>query len=214
MTAMPRNAAASSVHDARNPTMTHFRSSTLVIGAAVLAACTSGSTMQMRSDTGDVAGGRAAASAPALTDANIAAIVVAANTIDIKNAELALEKSKNEAIRTFAQTMVTDHSGVNKAAVDLVTKLKVTPVPNETSAGLTKSADDTRAALAKKSGADFDRAYIANEVAYHTTVLGAVDSALIPGASNADLKALLVSVRPAFVAHLEHAKQLSASLGN
>ncbi len=68
--------------------------------------------------------------------------------------------------------------------------------------------------LAKKSGADFDRAYIANEVAYHTTVLGAVDSALIPGASNAELKALLVSVRPAFVAHLEHAKRLSASLGN
>ncbi len=196
--------------------MMHSRRTALLVGAAVLAACAPASSMQMRSDAGGPTPGSTSAtsSAPALTDANIAAIVVAANTIDIKNAELALDKSKNEAIRQFAQTMVTDHTGVNKAAVDLVTKLQVTPAPNETSAGLTRSADETRAMLAKKSGADFDRAYIANEVAYHTTVLGAVDSALIPGASNAELKALLVSVRPAFVAHLEHAKRLSASLGN
>lgn len=196
--------------------MMQSRLAALLIGSAVLAACTPARSMQMRADAGDAmtASAPASAPAPALTDANIAAIVVAANTIDIKNAELALATSKNDAIRQFAQTMVTDHTGVNKAAVDLVTKLKVTPAPNETSTGLTKSAEETRAMLATKRGADFDRAYIANEVAYHTTVLGAVDAALIPGASNAELKALLVSVRPAFVAHLEHAKQLSSSLGN
>ena len=44
-------------------------------------------------------------------------------------------------------------------------------------------------------------------------MLDAVDKVLIPGASNAELKALLVKVRPAFVAHLEHAKKVQASLG-
>lgn len=192
--------------------MSSIRLFAAVVVAVAVAACTSAGSMRMQS-TPD---GRAAASAPesALTDANIAAIVVAANTIDIKNGELALQKSRNAEIRKFAQQMVTDHNGVNKAAVELVTKLAVTPVPNETSVGLTRSADETRAMLAGKSGADFDRAYIANEVAYHKAVLGAVDDALIPAASNAELKALLVSVRPAFVAHLEHAEMVSKAVGN
>ena len=43
-------------------------------------------------------------------------------------------------------------------------------------------------------------------------MLDAVDKTLIPSAQNAELKALLVKVRPAFVAHLEHAKMLQASL--
>ena len=43
-------------------------------------------------------------------------------------------------------------------------------------------------------------------------MLDAVDKTLIPNASNAELKALLVKVRPAFVTHLEHAKHLQASL--
>jgi putative membrane protein len=44
-------------------------------------------------------------------------------------------------------------------------------------------------------------------------VLNAVDKTLIPNAQNAELKALLVKVRPAFVAHLEHAKKVQAELG-
>ena len=61
-------------------------------------------------------------------------------------------------------------------------------------------------------GAAFDKAYIAQEVTYHEAVLAAVDKTLIPSAQNAELKALLVKVRPAFVAHLEHAKQVQATV--
>jgi putative membrane protein len=49
------------------------------------------------------------------------------------------------------------------------------------------------------------------KVAYHQQVLDAVDEVLIPNAANAELKALLVKVRPAVVAHLEHAKHLQKS---
>ena len=117
------------------------------------------------------------------------------------------------AVKDFAQLMVTDHTGVNQAATDLVTRLHVTPEPNPTSASLKAGGDQNLASLKKLNGAEFDRKYVEHEVAYHQAVLDAVDQTLIPSAQNAELKALLVKVRPAFVAHLEHAKQLQASLG-
>ncbi|MGZ5232685.1 MAG: DUF4142 domain-containing protein, partial [Burkholderiales bacterium] len=61
-------------------------------------------------------------------------------------------------------------------------------------------------------GAEFDKAYVDNEVTYHQSVLDALDKTLIPSAKNEELKSLLVKVRPAFVAHLDHAKHIQASL--
>jgi putative membrane protein len=146
-------------------------------------------------------------------DAQIAAIVVTANQVDIDAGELAKSRSKNTQVKEFAQRMITDHSGVNKSAVELVTKLKVKPEENDTSKSLKAGGANTIKKLKALSGKDFDKAYVDNEVAYHQTVLDALDNTLIPNASNAELKALLVKVRPAFVAHLEHAKHIQASLG-
>lgn len=152
------------------------------------------------------------ANVSSFTDSEIAAIVVTANAADVENGELALTRTTNPAVRAFAQTMVTDHTAVNQQAADLVAKLGVTPAPSEASRDLAAATTAQRSALAVTPAADFDRAYVANEVAYHQSVLETLDQALIPAAENAELKALLVAVRPAFVAHLEHAKQLQASL--
>jgi len=146
-------------------------------------------------------------------DAQIAHIVVTANQVDIDAGKLAASKTSNADVKTFAQQMVTDHTGVNKQATELVTRLKVTPEDNATSQSLKSGGDANLATLKGLSGAAFDKAYVDHEVAYHQAVLDAVDKVLIPSASNADLKALLVKVRPAFVAHLEHAKHVQASLG-
>ena len=150
--------------------------------------------------------------APGPTDPQIAAIVVTANQVDIDAGTLAKSKSHSKEVREFAQRMITDHSGVNKSAGELVQKLHVTPESNPTSQSLQKGGDDNLAALKKLGGTAFDRAYIDHEVAYHQAVLNAVDTTLIPSAQNAELKALLIKVRPAFVAHLEHAKLLQSSL--
>ncbi|HEX6703856.1 MAG TPA: DUF4142 domain-containing protein [Albitalea sp.] len=147
------------------------------------------------------------------SDAQIAAIVVTANQVDIEAGQLAAGKSTSPEVKAFAQLMVTDHSGVNKAAGELVARLKVTPEPSDTSAGLKKGGDGNLARLKTLSGAAFDRAYVDNEVSYHQAVIDALDKTLIPSATNEELKALLVKVRPAFVAHLEHAKQLQGTLG-
>src|SRR5690349_3705255 len=126
-------------------------------------------------------------------DAQIAHVAYTAGQIDIKAAELALRKSQNKDVRAFAEDMVRDHKAVNDQALALVKKLNVTPQDNDTSKTLQKQADDKAAAMEKLSGAAFDKAYAENEVAYHRTVNGALETTLIPSASNAELKDLLTT---------------------
>ena len=152
------------------------------------------------------------ASAQAPTDAQIAHIVVTANQVDIDAGTLAASMGSSADVKKFGQQMVTDHTGVNKQATELVTKLKVTPEDNPTSQSLKAGGEKNIAKLKTLKGAAFDKAYIDNEVTYHEAVIVVIDKTLIPGAQNAELKALLVKVRPAFVAHLEHAKQIQSSL--
>jgi putative membrane protein len=146
------------------------------------------------------------------TDPQIAHIAYTAGVIDVKAAEQALMISKNDAVREFATGMVTDHKAVNDLAIALVTKLGVTPEDNNTSKGLTVQAEAKLAELAKLSGADFDKAYVANEVAYHKAVNGAVADLLIPSASNAELKGLLETGLKIFQGHEMHAEQVAGSL--
>jgi putative membrane protein len=147
------------------------------------------------------------------TDPQIAAIVVAANQVDIDAGKLAEHRAHSRAVRAFAKRMVTDHTDVNRSAVALVRKLHVTPESNPTSESLTQGGKRNLARLRTLHGAAFDKAYIDHEVAYHQSVIDAVDKMLIPSAQNSELKALLVKVRPLFVDHLEHAKRIQASLG-
>ena len=153
-----------------------------------------------------------AALAQGINDAQIAKIVVTANQVDVDAGKLAASKATNPEVKKFAQTMVTDHTGVNKQAVDLATKLGVKPEDNDTAKSLASGGQANLANLKTLKGKEFDKAYVDHEVAYHQAVLDAVDKTLIPGAKNEELKALLVKVRPAFVAHLEHAKHVQSTL--
>jgi putative membrane protein len=149
---------------------------------------------------------------PSLTDANIAAIVVGANNIDISAGKIALARSSNPKVKKFAQTMITDHTAVLNAAVKLVTRLGVTPVSNDLVAILSKQSQEHEAKLNTLSGAAFDKAYINHEVAYHEAVIGVIENQLIPGAHNQELKDTLISVLPAFKAHLKHCQMIESTL--
>ena len=146
------------------------------------------------------------------TDPQIAHIAYTAGQLDITAAKQALSKSKNKEVVAFAQDMVRDHEAVNKQALDLVKKLNVTPADNDTSRALSKQAADKQAELAKLSGAAYEKAYVANEVAYHKTVNGALETLLIPSANNAELKSLLQTGLKIFQGHQQHAEHLAASL--
>ena len=167
---------------------------------------------QIEPANAEVAESTAADTRDTLTDAEIAAVVVAANSIDVSYGEIARDRATDERVKQFAETMITDHTAVNESAVELVGRLGVTPEENEVSRSLEATADDTRALLRSKTGGEFDLAYIRNEVEYHRAVIDALDGLLIPSASNAELRETLVGVRPAFVAHLRHAESLQQAL--
>jgi putative membrane protein len=150
--------------------------------------------------------------AQGLNDAQIASIVVTANQVDIDAGKLAHETSTSADVKKFAQLMIDDHTAVNKSATELVTRLTVTPEENPISQSLKSEGEKNVAQLKALKGMAFDKAYIDHEVAYHQEVIDAIDKTLIPDANNAELKALLVKVRPAFVSHLQHAKELQSSL--
>jgi putative membrane protein len=156
----------------------------------------------------------AMAAAQAPNDAQIASIVVTANQVDIDAGKLASSMGSNAEIKKFGVLMVTDHEGVQRTAVSLAKKINVTPEDNPTSQSLKEGGEKNVANLKTLKGAAFDKAYIDHEVAYHQQVIDAMDKALIPNAQNAELKALLVKVRPAFVAHLDHAKKLQGALAH
>jgi putative membrane protein len=156
--------------------------------------------------------GTAFAQAAKPTDPQIAHIAYTAGVLDVTAAKQAIAKSKNKEVLAFAHDMERDHAAVNKQALDLVKKLKVTPEDNDTSRALTKQAGAKQAELAKLNGAEFDKAYVANEVAYHKTVDGALETTLIPSASNAELKSLLQTGLKIFQGHLQHAEQIAGAL--
>jgi len=89
----------------------------------------------------------------------------------------------------------------------------VKPEDNDTSRSLKKAGDENLANLRKLNGAAFDRAYINHEVVYHQQVVDAIDKTLLPNARNQDLKDLITKVRPAIVAHLQHAKEIQKKVG-
>jgi putative membrane protein len=144
------------------------------------------------------------------TDPQIAHIAYTADVIDINYAKLALKKTKNKEVRAFAENMLKDHTAVNNQALALVKKLGVTPQDNPTSEALSKGAKAELAKLSKLKGKAFNKAYIDNEVAYHRTVNGALETTLIPDAQNAELKSLLETGLKIFQGHLQHAEHVAA----
>ena len=143
-----------------------------------------------------------------LTDPEIASVAVTADQIDIDYAKIAKSKSKNADVLKFAATMAKDHQSVNDQAIALAKKLNVTPMDNPTTQSLLSGAATTKAMLNSKTGADFDKAYIDNEVAYHEAAIALVEGTLIPDATNPELKSLLQTALPIFKQHLEHAKMV------
>ena len=147
----------------------------------------------------------------ALDDPTIVAIFDAANTADIETGALAIERGHSKEVRDFGAMLVRDHKMVRQQGRDLAAKLGVTPTPPKDDQG----AKDHAAAMKNLrglTGANFDHAFLQHEVAFHKAVIDAVTSTLLPAIQNAELKALVVKVAPAFQAHMLAAGNLDAKL--
>jgi putative membrane protein len=89
----------------------------------------------------------------------------------------------------------------------LAKKLNVVPTPP---AG-DQSAQDQAAVirlLNGQRGPEFDRAFLEREVQFHKDVIAAIETTVLPGIQNEELRALVVKVAPTFQAHSAMAENL------
>lgn len=147
-----------------------------------------------------------------ISDANIAAMVLASNNTDISYARLVPSRAQREDVKKFADRMLTDHTGVNTLVTQLLAKLDLAPEDNVISLDMRDESANKRDLMRELSGFAFDSTYMENEVAYHQKFLASIDNQMLPAARNAELRALLSAVRPAVAAHLAHAEQVRADV--
>ena len=149
-----------------------------------------------------------------LNDRDVAAIFLAANNTDVSYAQVALapNRTSNADVIAFASRMLSDHGGLNKSALELFSSTGITPRENTISLDFRDESAAKRDTLRERTGPTFDSTYMANEVRYHTRLLVAIDSVLLPATRHPELRALLTRVRPAVAAHLEHASRVQAGL--
>lgn len=146
-----------------------------------------------------------------LDDATIVAIFDAANTADIETGQLAAERGESKAVREFGAMLARDHQMVRQQGRDLAAKLGVTPTPPAGDQSAKEHAA-TMARLRALKGAAFDHAFLQYEAKFHADVIAAVNSTLLPAIRNAEVKALVVKVAPAFEAHRQMAVELERKL--
>jgi putative membrane protein len=182
------------------------------IAAAVLTVVVSSSAAFAAGATAWTNEHHAAPSSGALDDPTIVAIFDAANTADVETGRLAAERGQSKEVRDFGAMLVRDHSMVRQLGRDLAAKLGVTPTPPSDDQGAKDHAAAMKS-LGALHGADFDHAFLRHEVAFHKAVIDAVNSTLLPAIQNAEVKALVVKVAPAFQAHMLAADNLDKKLG-
>jgi putative membrane protein len=147
-----------------------------------------------------------------LNDLEIAHVAYTADNIDIRYAHLAMAMSTNPEIHAFAQAMISDHTAVNEAALGLLDKLGAQAQDNFLSQTLNKNAEGIIEGFLKLRGADFDKAYAANELAYHKAVNDLVGNTFIPNIENAEVKALFEQGLEIFLRHEAHAEMMVKAL--
>lgn len=155
---------------------------------------------------------RAEARAPAnLTEAGVVAIFDLANTADIETGTLGEQRASNKEVKDYGTMLRQVHTEVRQKGRDLAAKLGVSPAMP---AGNTMAADHAAAVerLKKLKGAEFDRAFLRHEEAFHAAVLAAVKSTLLPAIQNRELKDFVTSLGPAFEAHRLMAEHLERKL--
>jgi len=147
-----------------------------------------------------------------MNDLEIAHAAYTADLIDIEYAKIALSKTKSAEVKTFAELMIRDHTAVNEGAGKLLKKLNVEAKDNDFSKSLRAGADKKEAELKALNGEAFDRAYAANELAYHQTVNKVVGEIWLPAVQNAELKTFLDQALTTFKAHEAHAGHMVTTL--
>jgi putative membrane protein len=147
-----------------------------------------------------------------ISEANVVAIILAANNTDLSYARMVPNRVKSPAVKTFAQRMMTDHTTFNARLTEIAEHLDIRPEDNATSLEYRDYSAQRRDMLRNLEGATFDAAYAQNEIQFHTDLLAIIDKVLGPNTRTPELREFLIQFKPAMSAHLGHAEQMKASV--
>lgn len=144
------------------------------------------------------------ASGQYLSEAQAAGFFEAVSNGEIEAARLALERSKNEDVRAYAQRMIDEHGGAKQKLDGFGVRRAVS---DERRRVLDKSkANVTR--LKRLHGAQFDRAYMASEIEDHQMALEKIDQRIVPNAKSDEFGNFARDQRPVIESHLDEARRI------
>jgi putative membrane protein len=172
---------------------------------------TSGGDVKV-ADSGAPAGA-APTTAGGVSDANILALLHEANQSEIKAAQMALGKSSNPQVKSFAHQMIRDHTKLDQGGDSLSKQIGITPAPPANDSLAMHAQQESATLGAAASGAGFDKQYMDAQVADHTTVLALLQQ-FETEAQNAQVKAAVSGAMPIVRGHLARARKLAATLGS
>lgn len=174
---------------------------------------TSGTTTGTTTAAPNTAGNASTMAMPK-SDAEIAAILDAANSAEIEAAKLAQTRGTNSEVKSFAQSMVDAHSKNDSQGDALISRLKIKPSETATSRNLKSQASLKMKELNSKTGADFDRAYLDSQVTMHQQVATDLQSRLIPAAKNPEFRTFLQDTLTHVQSHLSDAEKLKSAMAS
>ena len=148
---------------------------------------------------------------PAEAKTQAAAYVDAAGKSDMfemESSKIALQKSKDAGVRSYAQMMIKHHTKTTAATTAAAKKAGMTPLPPVADAGITASLGELNAA----APAHFDRVYIDQQLPAHQAALD-LHSSYASGGDQAPLRTSAKAAVPIVQSHIDMATKLQARMG-
>jgi putative membrane protein len=154
----------------------------------------------------------AAEASEPMSSGEILRVLRVINNGEIEQARLALRKSDNPRVQETAQRIIQDHTASNQRIASVANTTGARMEESPLSQGIQGQASEIREQLAELSGAEFDRAYLQNQVELHEVALDTVRSQLLPNAEDPQVRQLMAAAAPTLQQHLQEAEQSYASL--
>lgn len=147
-----------------------------------------------------------------LTDGQIVHIMKTADEGEVGLAKVAKDRAENKDVKEYAKQMFDVHKKSEKQGKDVAKKAKIEVTKNDTSKTMEDMVDIQEKDLKKLKGADFDKAYIGQQITMHKQLLDDLNQKLIPAAQSPELKSYLETTKSQVERHLSRAQEIQNTL--
>ena len=142
----------------------------------------------------------------ARSDRSFAAKVAMGSTNEVALSQLADSHASSDQVKSFAMMMVTDHQKLNAQLSDLAARKGI-----DISEAVAKGQKHGVESLEKKSGADFDKAYIKEMIKGHKETASVLKKEAADS-KDSDLAQFATAALPTVLGHLQKAEEIESSM--